>query len=91
MSNYKKKYTKDQIEEMLGELQEQLIEIKADEHDKQVLNKDTGITCEVCGGKYTRSNASIHRKTKKHINEAEHVKAMRRLIRSKGIDGRATR
>lgn len=83
-----KKYTKDQIEEMIGALQEQLVEIKYTEKNNQKIDNKTKIICNICGGSYDKSNISHHRKTKKHRLEIEHMRQLERLVKSKKMEGR---
>jgi len=83
-----KKYTKGEIEEMIGTLHEQLIEINSAEKTAQKLDKNIKIECDICGGKYVKSNLSHHRKTMKHKREVEHLRSLQRLIKSKKMEGR---
>ncbi len=83
------RYTKEQLEEMIAELSGQLILIKSKEPKLPVktASKET-MDCDICGGRYTLSNKSIHNKTRMHKNEIQHMKDLRRIARAKTLDGR---
>jgi hypothetical protein len=86
MAYAKKKYTRDQLEEMIGELQTQLVELK---DDAKKADPDGGtVECEICHGRYTYKNAATHRKSQKHKNEVEHLKTLHRILKSRTLDGR---
>ncbi len=89
MSIYKKALTKQQLEQVIGELEAQLIEKKIEENKAKSIDKNANIECELCGGKYSHINASRHRRTKKHMKEEEHLKQMKRILRARTIEGRS--
>lgn len=89
MSIYEKDLSKKQIEQIIGELESKLFEIKNNENKAKSIDKNSKIECEVCGGRYSHINAAKHRKTKKHIREEEHLRQLKRILRARTIEGRA--
>lgn len=84
----KNKYTKQQLEEMIGELQTSLVELNITEKNGKKIDRNHKIECDICGGHYTAVNASKHMKTRRHINEVEHMKQLKRILRARTIEGR---
>jgi hypothetical protein len=73
---------------MIAVLQAQLAEIKAEGSLEGGYNGKDSVICSICGGRYTKANVSTHRKSRKHQVEAEHLEAIKRIIKSKTLDGR---
>lgn len=88
MAEETKRYPKAQIEQMIEVLQTQLTELNEEPNEKNGYSRNKRVICNICGGSYTRGNGATHRKTRKHKNEVQHLEAINRLIKSKGLDGR---
>lgn len=82
------KYTSNEIEAMIAELQSQLVEQRKTQQNIDKYDRTDKIRCDICGGRYIKSNAAVHRRTKKHMNEVEHINELRRLVKSKNLEGR---
>lgn len=82
------KYTTEQLQEMIEELNNQLDLNKVKDAELYPKLSDDKLNCKLCGGKYTRQNRRVHERTKKHIAEVNHIRSMRALLNSKKIDGR---
>lgn len=79
---------KEQIEEMIAHLQSQLADIKAEGSLEGGYDHKQSVICSVCGGRYTKANVTSHRKTRRHQIEAEHLDTIKRILKSKTLDGR---
>jgi len=89
--DYLDKYSPKQLEQFLYVIQERLLLIKQKGDEKKKGEKkdpNEKIICEICKGKYTRCNKSIHEKTQKHKREVEFVNTLRNLAKSKTLLGR---
>jgi hypothetical protein len=80
--------SKIEIEEMINVLQSELAEVKAEGSTETGYDRKNRAICSICGGRYTKTNVTTHRKTRKHRMEVEHLEAIRRIVRSKTLDGR---
>ena len=89
MSIYKKEFSKQQLEQIIGELEAQLIDKKESENKAKRTDPNAKIECDLCGGSYSSANAAVHRRTKKHMKEEEHLKQLKRILRARTIEGRS--
>jgi hypothetical protein len=89
--NHLDKFSISDLEKIILAAQK-IIETKKEEEHPQPVVKDMKqkILCDICGGRYTIANKSKHVKTKKHINEVEWMKSLKKVARSKTLVGRAT-
>lgn len=80
---------RDELEKQMMDIKTELLIMKKDEIPKSKVPRDTKFKCDICGGSYSYTNKSGHCKTKKHIAELEHMKELRRAVRSRTFQGRA--